>query len=178
MTARRIALFTAVAVIALVTGVVLRTFLAEAPVTAKIAAAGPGILAARFPDLQGREQALAQWRGKVMVVNFWATWCPPCRQEIPAFIRVQRNYADRVAFVGIAIDEAEQVRAFADELGINYPVFIGSSDAIELARSAGNAGGGLPFTVILDRHGQVAATRLGAMSESRLQQILADITSR
>jgi thiol-disulfide isomerase/thioredoxin len=131
------------------------------------------LLAHSFPDLQGRTQALAQWQGKVLVVNFWATWCPPCRKEIPAFIRLQDKYHSRgLQFVGVAIDDEDKVRAFVSDFGVNYPVLIGGLDAVEAGRAAGNRMGGLPFTVILDRQGRHAGSQLGEVAESRLESLV------
>ena len=75
-----------------------------------------------MPDVEGREQALGQWQGKVLVVNFWATWCAPCREEMPEFVRAQAELGGKgLQFVGIAVDQADKVRQFAQEIGINYP---------------------------------------------------------
>jgi thiol-disulfide isomerase/thioredoxin len=134
------------------------------------------LTAARFPDLAGQAQGLEQWRGKVLVVNFWATWCAPCREEIPAFVKLQEKYgAKGLQFVGIAIDQASKVQPFASEFGMNFPVLIGSADAIELTRRLGNKAGVLPFTVILTRDGRVAATEIGAAKEARLEPFLASL---
>ena len=109
---------------------------------------------ASFTDLAGQTQPLDQWRGKVLVVNFWATWCPPCLKEIPEFIRMQARYREQgLQFVGVAIDQPEKVAPFAEKMGFNYPVLIGALDAVELLRTLGNQHGGLPFTVVFDRSG-------------------------
>jgi len=132
-----------------------------------------GLMAASLPDIEGKPQALAQWRGKVMVVNFWATWCPPCLEEIPAFVRMQEKFGNQgLQFVGIAIDNAAKVREFAAKYQMNYPVLIGEIDAIELARVAGNELGGLPFTVIVDRKGRLIGTELGGLNEQKLTAII------
>ena len=79
-----------------------------------------------LPDAKGREQSIGQWKGKVLVVNFWATWCVPCREEMPEFVKAQQEFGPRgLQFVGIAIDDVPKVEAFAAELGLNYPVLIG-----------------------------------------------------
>lgn len=132
-----------------------------------------GIFAANFPDMQGRPQAFEQWRGKVVVVNFWATWCPPCRTEVPDFIKVQDKLGARgLVIVGLAIDNKDKVAAFADEMGINYPLLIGDTGAMDLAKSAGNRLGGLPFTVILDRAGRIAASEIGGLTAAKLEQLV------
>ena len=126
-----------------------------------------------LPDLKGDNQPLAQWRGKVLIVNFWATWCPPCREEIPQFIKVQEKYRNRgLVFVGVAVDKKDAVRAYADEIGINYPVLLGGLEAIELSRKAGNRAGALPFTLIIDRTGKIIATELGGLTQAKLEPII------
>lgn len=131
------------------------------------------LMAASLPDMEGKSQALAQWRGKVMVVNFWATWCPPCLEEIPAFVRMQEKLGNQgLQFVGIAVDNRAKVREFAAKYRMNYPVLIGEMDAIELARVAGNERGGLPFTVIVDRKGRLIGTELGGLNEQKLTAII------
>ena len=131
------------------------------------------LLSARFPDLQGAPQALDQWRGRVVVVNFWATWCAPCREEIPMFVRLQDAHRNRgLQFVGIAIDQPAAVRPFAAELHMNFPVLIGGMDAIEITRGLGNRAGVLPYTVVIDRQGRIAALEAGAAKESKLVPLL------
>lgn len=128
---------------------------------------------ASINDLDGKPQALAQWRGKVMVVNFWATWCPPCRAEMPEFVKLQGKYGENgLIFVGIALDEKDKVQAFADEIGVNYPVLLGELEAVGLSRKLGNRLGGLPFTVIIDRSGRIAATEMGELSPARLEPLI------
>lgn len=128
---------------------------------------------ASINDLDGKPQALAQWRGKVMVVNFWATWCPPCRAEMPEFVKLQGKYRENgLIFVGIALDEKDKVQAFADEIGVNYPVLLGELEAVGLSRKLGNRLGGLPFTVIIDRSGRIAATEMGELTPARLEPLI------
>ncbi len=134
------------------------------------------LTAAALPDLEGKPQALAQWQGKVLIVNFWAPWCPPCREEIPGFIKLQKQYGDKgLTFVGIALDEPNRVQAYVDEIGINYPVLIGGPDAGQLSSAAGNRLGGLPYTVVIDRQGKAVATFTGAVAEKKLETLIAPL---
>ena len=134
---------------------------------------GAALLGVVLPDAQGREQALAQWRGKVLVVNFWATWCAPCREEMPEFVAAQaRDGAKGVQFVGIAVDDADKVRSYIQEIGLNYPALIGGYGAIELSKALGNELSALPFTVVLDRQGRVAHTQLGPLKAAKLDDLL------
>ena len=134
------------------------------------------LFALQLPDAAGVKQPLSQWRGKVVVVNFWATWCEPCREEMPEFVRAQTELGPRgVQFVGIAVDQADRVGRFAKELNLNYPALIGGYDAMELSRSLGNVLVALPFTIVIDRQGRVVETHLGPMKPQQLHSIMKDI---
>ncbi|MCC7487638.1 MAG: TlpA family protein disulfide reductase [Burkholderiales bacterium] len=136
-------------------------------------AALQALLAARMPSLDGGTRALEHWRGQVLVVNFWATWCAPCRKEIPEFVRVQARHGGRgLQLVGIAIDQPQAVRAFASEFGINYPLLIGGLDTMALMREAGNRASVLPFTMVLDRRGNVAKRHAGTLDEAQVERII------
>ena len=131
------------------------------------------LLGVALPDLDGKEQALAQWRGKVLVVNFWATWCAPCREEMPAFVKMQRERGDQgLQFVGIGIDDAVKLRQFAQEIGLNYPALVGGYGALELSKALGNALLALPFTIVVDRQGRIAHTQLGPLKPDKLAAIV------
>lgn len=129
---------------------------------------------ASFNNLEGQPVALEQLRGKVAVVNFWATWCPPCRKEIPDLIEAQEQYRERgVAFLGIAVEDNNAlVQDFARTYGINYPQVSGKEQGIALMQKLGNQAAGLPFTLVLDAQGKIVDTRRGAMSAARLEQAL------
>jgi thiol-disulfide isomerase/thioredoxin len=134
------------------------------------------LLAVALPDLQGREQALGQWKGKVLIVNFWATWCAPCREEMPAFVRIQADLGPKgVQFVGIAVDQADKVAQFAAELALNYPALIGGYGAMELSKALGNRLMALPFTLVIDRSGTVVNVRLGPFKEAELRAIVGQL---
>jgi peroxiredoxin len=136
-----------------------------------------GAVAAVFgltlPDAEGHELAFAQWRGKILVVNFWATWCAPCREEMPLFTTAQRQFGPKgLQFVGVAVDSADKVREFVHETRLGYPTVVGGYGAIELSRTLGNRVGALPFTVIVDRAGRVAHVQLGPFNEAKLNGII------
>ncbi|HXZ96993.1 MAG TPA: TlpA disulfide reductase family protein [Burkholderiales bacterium] len=129
-----------------------------------------------LPDLKGNNQPFEQWRGKVLIVNFWATWCPPCREEIPEFIKVQEKYRTRgLLFVGVAVDKKDLVQSYADEVGINYPVLMGDLAAMDLSRKAGNHAGALPFTLIIDRTGKIIATQYSGLTQHKLEAIIGSL---
>ena len=134
--------------------------------------------AVRLPDLDGKLQGLDQWAGKVLVVNFWATWCAPCREEIPLFVKLQNKYAAQgLQFVGVAIDQPEKVRPYAAELGMNFPILIGGVEGLDLARALGNRMSVLPFTVIVGRDGKIASREVGAAKEPQFETALQALLS-
>jgi thiol-disulfide isomerase/thioredoxin len=135
--------------------------------------ASNALFALTLPDLKNQPQSVSQWRGKPLVVNFWATWCAPCREEIPVFVKLQDRYRDKgLQFVGISIDQIDKTSEFAASFKINYPTLVGAFDAIEVSQKAGNATRVLPFTVILDRKGQIVATEPGGLTEQKLESLL------
>jgi len=124
------------------------------------------------PALDGRVRNSGEFADKVVVLNFWATWCPPCRKETPEFVALQETFADNVQFVGIAIDDAEPVREFADSFGVNYPVLLGDIDAVTLSRRLGNRYEGLPFTVVTAPGGKVVMRHAGGLERDQLEPLL------
>ena len=123
----------------------------------------------QLPDMDGKMQSSTNWDGKVMLINFWATWCPPCRKEIPAFMDVMNTHADKgFQVIGIAIDENDNVQDFIDSIGIDYPVLIGKHDAIEISKQLGNRLGALPYTIITDRAGKVILAHRGELTKEAL----------
>ena len=137
------------------------------------------IFKAQFADLAGVRQPLSQWRGKVLVVNFWATWCPPCRQEIPGFIHLQQQYgAQGLQIVGIALDEKTAVQAYADKIGINYPVLLGDLEAVVLSHDSGNYTGGLPYTVVINQQGKLVAAGVGGLKEQELTNLVVPLLQK
>ena len=124
----------------------------------------------RLPDRYGKDQDFEQWRTRILIVNFWATWCEPCRDEVPDLLRIQAKHAAKsVQVVGIALDSADKVREFADEYHIGYPLLIGGMQIMDIARRLGNTAGGLPYTVVMDASGKVVVKHLGRISEAQLE---------
>ena len=129
-------------------------------------------------DLAGKTHSLADWRGKLVLLNFWATWCPPCRHEIPIFITLQKRYAGQgLQIVGISIDNPEAVARYWQEMGINYPLLLADESTFGLMAAYGNRTGGLPFSVLIRPDGAIDSVKLGAYSEAELEALIKALLS-
>lgn len=130
-------------------------------------------------DLEGQPQHSSRWAGKVLVLNFWATWCPPCRKEMPGFIELQNEFGEKgIQFVGIAIDNPDSVREFVGSNPINYPILIGDEKAINLSKALGNRFQGLPFSAIFDRTGKVVYTHAGELKQDTIREHTSSLLQR
>ncbi|MCB1922357.1 MAG: TlpA family protein disulfide reductase [Gammaproteobacteria bacterium] len=130
-----------------------------------------------YRDLEGKLRDSREFAHKIVVLNFWATWCPPCRKETPEFVALQETFGDSVQFIGIAIDDAEPVREFAATYDMNYPVLLGDVDAVALSRRLGNRYEGLPFTVVAERGGNLVLRHAGGLERSQLEPLLRELTT-
>jgi thiol-disulfide isomerase/thioredoxin len=123
------------------------------------------------PD--GKSANTEDWRGKVLVVNFWASWCPPCVEEMPALDKIAQEYAAKnVLIVGIGIDSPSNIRQFLKKTPVSYPIMIGGLEGSALAKQMGNAQGALPYTVIINAKGKSVYTKLGKISEEELKKAI------
>ncbi|HEY5700898.1 MAG TPA: TlpA disulfide reductase family protein [Gammaproteobacteria bacterium] len=126
-----------------------------------------------LPDYLGNTRDVSEWDGRLLVLNFWATWCPPCLHEIPVFISLQAEYAERgLQFVGVAIDERDNVRDYADDVGLNYPSIQHPTATLDLLRTYGNRQGGLPYTVMVGSDGRILFTRLGPLTGEEARALI------
>jgi thiol-disulfide isomerase/thioredoxin len=128
----------------------------------------------QLQPLDGKVEALDRYRGHVLVVNFWAPWCGPCRTEVPAFVALQETYRGRVQFVGVALDEPASVRAFARDYGMNYPLYLAGMGGIAMMVREGDSRGVVPFTVVYDADGRKIGEITGLASKERLEGLLAN----
>ena len=120
-------------------------------------------------DLDGRETTIADWEGKLLIVNFWAPWCAPCRREVPTLIKFHRDFADRgVRVLGIAYDNESQVRRFAADYQINYPLFLAGNRTAMYNAAFGNRSGSLPFTALLDEEYRIVFQHNGELTPAEL----------
>lgn len=120
-------------------------------------------------SLDGRHVRAADFDGRVLLVNFWATWCAPCVREMPLLQEVFEAHDGELHIVGIALDDPGAVRDFAEELGITYPVLVGTGDVMRTNRNWGNTAGALPYTVLVDREGMIRWQHFGEMTEAELE---------
>jgi peroxiredoxin len=159
------------AILALVLGISARHFFSPTP--KNDVSALPEF---NLPDLSGQQHNISEWRGRVLVLNFWATWCPPCLKEIPDFIDLQKQYADKgVQFIGIALEDKEPVAEYAAKTKINYPILSGGDNGIALAHQLGNSMDAVPYTLIVDRQGQIIYRHPGELSKEQLLKVIAPL---
>ncbi len=126
-------------------------------------------------DLNGDMRNIKEWEGKLILLNFWATWCPPCKKEIPHFIELQREYGDQgFQIIGIAIDDEDAVRDYVEEVGMNYPSLVVQDEGVLLAKRYGNGIGALPYSVLINRDGEISYTIMGELSKIRAEELLAE----
>lgn len=129
-------------------------------------------------DLSGRERKLSEWRGRPLLLNFWATWCAPCREEIPLFIEMQKQHAATgLQVVGVAIDRRADVVEFVARFSVPYPILLADDKTLDLMNRYGNPIGSLPYSVIFRPDGTIAHRKLGAFSPSELQKVLGSLGS-
>ncbi len=126
----------------------------------------------RHGGLNGAWVDAADFDGRVLLVNFWATWCAPCRREMPALNEIDQQYGDDVAVVGLAIDDLEAVRNFTAELDISYPIAVGNADVMATQKAWGNGAGALPYTVLVDRSGVIRWQHLGEVTAAELDRVI------
>lgn len=156
-----IRLFSALALAALSTLVVAQEMPSSAP-----------LFAATLPNLDDKPVALERYKGKPLVVNFWARWCGPCRAEIPELIKFRNAHKGKIEVLGIGIeDKAEPAKEFAKAYDMDYPVFVAKEQGIPLMQTLGNTKAGLPYTLFIDRNGQVISKKMGTIKKADLDAV-------
>lgn len=132
------------------------------------------LMSLSLTDSEGQLQKLSQWQGKFLVVNFWATWCAPCVQEMPELSALQKDLSkSNIQFLGLGIDSSKNIAEYASKYQISYPLFSAGMEGTELSRQLGNQAGGLPFTVLITADGRLVKSYLGRL---KIDELRADIT--
>ncbi|HSI95003.1 MAG TPA: TlpA disulfide reductase family protein [Methylophilaceae bacterium] len=129
-----------------------------------------------FPNAQGKIQPLEQWQGKIIIANFWATWCSPCREEMPELSQIHSKYLNRgVMVLGIATDDSGKINEYAKNKPISYPLLAGEIDAMNLSGVLGNNKGVVPYTVIINRNGQIVRTYFGRINSAAIDKDVSEL---
>ena len=166
-------LIAAVLIAALAGGYLLQRNLSEEPTVAPADAR----IAFALPDLDGNLRQLSEWEGKALLVNFWATWCAPCRREIPLLNKTQLAHSEELQVIGVAVDVQEDVVTYAEAAGFTYPILIGQEDAVAAAETSGYDFVGLPVTMLVSADGELIKMHMGEIHENQIAQML-EVVSR
>ena len=127
-------------------------------------------------DATGTPRSITEWDGRALVINFWATWCPPCRREIPLLNALQAEYAPRgFEVIGVAVDFRDDVVAYMQDTPFGYPVLIGEQDGLDAARAFGMETAGFPFTIFTDRAGRIVTVHVGELHRPEATLILSAV---
>lgn len=172
---KRISAYVLFGVVALASGVLISLYRAppEPPLPPVVETADVPLVDHPLTGLDGSTRSLREWEGKTLLVNFWATWCAPCREEIPMLQEARHRYRDsNFEVVGVAFDEKKPVMSFRDEMGIRYPLLLALEDPFSLLSLSGNDVGGLPHSVLLDGRGDVLASHTGILTRDQLDEML------
>lgn len=172
MNRRRTLLFTAVGLAAVAAGLGAALKYTAVP-GGTVGASAQAFFSETFEDLDGRPEPMARWQGQLVVLNFWATWCPPCVEEMPDLQRIHDEYRTRgVTVVGLGIDSPSALRRFRDEHGLTLPLYWAGAAGNQLGRDLGNFAGALPYTILIDRNGRIVQARLGQIRPAELRRWL------
>lgn len=148
------------------------------PVTPAATSVG-ALMQLSFPDTEGNHRKMSEWQGNALLVNFWATWCPPCVSEMPDLVSLQKDFSGKsFQVVGIGIDSPSNIRDFAKKYQISYPLLIGGMEGTAVSKQFGNETGGLPFTVLIGSDGSVRKTYMGRLDMQKVRTDLDKLLSR
>jgi thiol-disulfide isomerase/thioredoxin len=171
MNRRQLIIIVAISLLALLGGVltsqwIYKTGLASDP-------AVKAFFANSWQTPNGKTVNTQEWQGKVLVVNFWASWCPPCVEEMPALDKLQQEFMQQnVLFVGIGIDSPSNIREFLSKTPVSYPIVIGGLEGSNLSKQMGNSQGALPYTIIINAKGKATYSKLGKISEDDIRSAI------
>ena len=137
------------------------------------------LFAFNLEDLSGKRHDISEWKGKILIINFWATWCPPCKKEIPEFVALQNQYsAQGLQFIGVAIDDKEAVKDYLTTIKVNYPILIAEDEGIALVNKLGDISGTVPFTVVVDPDNLILHRHPGNFSKEQIMDIVAPLLAK
>ena len=171
MNRRQWIVIASVSILALLTGVFTSQWISQSGLASEPSIKAFFANSWQTPD--GKPVDTKNWQGKVLVVNFWASWCPPCVEEMPTLDQISKEYAAKnVLFVGIGIDSPSNIREFLQKTPVSYPIVIGGLEGSNLAKQMGNSQGALPYTVIISPSGKSTFTKLGKISEDELKKAI------
>ena len=135
--------------------------------------------AASFPNEMGKPQSLKQYQNKIIILNFWASWCEPCREEMPELSALHEEYKDRnVVVLGMALEDVAAVNDFLKETKVSYPLFAADIQGMEIANQLGNNKGVLPYTVIINTHGELVKSFFGRVTKPLLENTLLPLLAK
>jgi peroxiredoxin len=172
---KRSALIFAVAVVAFVSGISVRGLLSS-PLESASQTNQTKLPEFSLPDLSNQRHNIKEWQGKLLVINFWATWCPPCLKEMPEFVALQNEFSGKgLQFIGIALDDLEPVKEFVDSHKITYPILLGEDQGMKIAHDLGNIVNTVPFTVIVDKKGNIIKQKMGTLTREELLNVVSPL---
>lgn len=162
-----------VSAIALIAGIFMQTLMTQSSSVQDQQSPQIPQIVIELPDITGKQRSISEWQGKIRIINFWATWCPPCLEEIPEFIKLQDEYKDNnLQFIGIAIEDKIAVEQYLNSIAINYPMLIAGEEGIALAQQLGNIVNAVPFTLIMNQQGQIIHRQAGELSREKILEMI------
>ena len=171
MNRRQWIIIVAISLLALLAGVVTSQWIYKTGLASDPAV--KAFLANSWQTPDGKTVDTQKWQGKVLVVNFWASWCPPCVEEMPTLDKLQQEFLQQnVLFVGIGIDSPSNIREFLSNTPVSYPIVIGGLEGSNLAKQLGNSQGALPYTIIINAKGKAMYSKLGKISEDDIRSAI------
>lgn len=127
----------------------------------------------QLPDLLGVNRSINEWSGRIILINFWATWCSPCMQEIPVLNKLYSQYKQQgLQILGLAIDSPANILVFKDKLNINYPLLASETATMDIINQYGNPSALLPYSVIIDQQGQIRFKHIGILTQAMAEKVI------
>ncbi len=146
---------------------------------APAATAVGALMQSSFPDADDKPRKMSEWQGKTVLLNFWATWCPPCVSEMPELVQLQNDFSGKnLQIIGIGIDSRSNIQDFSNKHHISYPLLVAGMEGTVVSKQFGNDTGGLPFTVLITPEGKVQKTYMGRLDMQKVRADLAPLLPR